>query len=338
MSLNFKHYRKQNRAKLLKEQVKEEPEVAPVVQQSAGTGVDDIDAGDVASADIENEPSPIAPDAPSDFDADAPVPQPEDPAEPDLSGIPGGEETPQLAEQYAKKVASLNEKKAKLEEEIAALVKEIDQNTALGQKKFQYDEARASVAALKEELDEMKGTDVVKGGLADGMDNEDIAKMHGVSKEKIDKQVEKGKEVEAEHTDDPKAQEEIAQDHEVEDPEYYDDDDGLDLADVEAEAELDKEKKKKGKMDEGKKKKGPVTSINKEIGEREPIGKYGKTQIKSKKDKARDPKQRRRNDKQKGFENLEESHQLNRYLKESWKRVKKDKPEDNGKNFNFHIG
>ena len=342
MSTNFKKnwadYRNQKRNKLLKEQqdlvVGPEadaepapaPEVAPVVQQSAGTGVDDIDAGDVAQADLASgEAPPMDPEA-------APEEQMTE---------------PQLAEQYAKKVASLNEKKAKLEEEIAGLMKEIEHNTALGQKRFQYDEARSNLASLKEEIDEMKKGESLKGGLADGMDNEDIADEHGVSKDDIDHQVEVGKDVEAEHTDDPDQQEEISKDHAVEDPEYYDDKDGLDLKDVEDEAEEEKKEKakddaKKDKMDEGKKGKkkkedGPVTSLNKATGERERIGK-SVTPIKSKKDKGTKSEKKR-----KDIQN-QMNESKHRYLKESWKRVKRDGPEDNGvkkgkgKNFNFHIG
>lgn len=61
------------------------------------------------------------------------------------------------------------------------------------------------------------------GGLADGKTLKDIAKHHGVSLSDITSQVEKGKDVEAEHTDDSKVATDISKDHNWESPTYYDD-------------------------------------------------------------------------------------------------------------------
>lgn len=277
------------------------------------TELSNLEAEDIVQADMEGGP-----------EADEePVVTPEEIGDEELA----------IAEAYAKKIETLNNKKAKMEEELNTLIKEIEKNKKLGQKKYQYDEAKNKVAQLKEELDEIKNSEELEGGLADGMDNEDIAKLHGVSKDEIDQQVKIGTDVEAEHTDDPEKQKEIAQDHEVEDPEYYQDEDGLDLADVEAEAELEK-----NKMDEGKKNKKDVTSLNKATGTKsgtDPIGKYGKTEIKTKKDKERDPKQRRRKDKQKGYDQLDENK--HKYLKEAFNRVKKSENKEKG-DFTFHMG
>jgi len=62
----------------------------------------------------------------------------------------------------------------------------------------------------------------LKGGLADGKTLKDLANDHKVSLSDIVSQVEKGKDVEAEHSDDPDEQKEIAKDHVSERPDYYD--------------------------------------------------------------------------------------------------------------------
>lgn len=63
--------------------------------------------------------------------------------------------------------------------------------------------------------------EVLTGGKADAKTVDDIAAIHGVSKEEIDIELKKGLEVEREHTSDPLAAREIAMDHLVEDPKYY---------------------------------------------------------------------------------------------------------------------
>jgi len=62
----------------------------------------------------------------------------------------------------------------------------------------------------------------IKGGKADKMSVEDIAKKFNVSVEKIKAQIKKGIEVEKEHTNDKEKATEIAMDHVSEFPDYYD--------------------------------------------------------------------------------------------------------------------
>jgi hypothetical protein len=61
----------------------------------------------------------------------------------------------------------------------------------------------------------------LKGGKADKMSIEDIAKKHGVSIDAIKKEIQIGIEVEKEHTSSKGKEREIVMDHLVEDPEYY---------------------------------------------------------------------------------------------------------------------
>lgn len=62
----------------------------------------------------------------------------------------------------------------------------------------------------------------LKGGKADELSSNDIAKKFDVSAEEIKDQIKKGKKVESEHTDDEEKQLEIASDHVSEFPDYYD--------------------------------------------------------------------------------------------------------------------
>ena len=62
----------------------------------------------------------------------------------------------------------------------------------------------------------------LKGGLSDKMTISDIAKKHKVDVDQLTKQLSKGMKVEMEHTKDRKQAKEIAMDHLVEDPKYYD--------------------------------------------------------------------------------------------------------------------
>jgi hypothetical protein len=64
--------------------------------------------------------------------------------------------------------------------------------------------------------------DMLVGGLSDGMDIEDIAKLHDVSVEHIQGQLDKGIKVEMEHTDDEGVAQKISLDHLVENANYYD--------------------------------------------------------------------------------------------------------------------
>lgn len=76
--------------------------------------------------------------------------------------------------------------------------------------------------------------EALTGGYGDDQDEEDIAKLHEVNEEQIDRQMEEGTDVESEHTDNPAEAEEIAKDHVVEDPKYY-----THLEEMEEEAEAE---------------------------------------------------------------------------------------------------
>jgi hypothetical protein len=73
------------------------------------------------------------------------------------------------------------------------------------------------ILSILEEIEE-----VVRGGLSDGMTIDRIAEKHGVSVDAINIQVEKGKKIEMEHTNNSKEAEKVAMDHLVEFPDYYD--------------------------------------------------------------------------------------------------------------------
>lgn len=72
------------------------------------------------------------------------------------------------------------------------------------------------------EMEEYEPEEELEGGLADAMSLEEIAELHDVPFEQIEKQVAKGIAVEMEHTNDTTKANEIAKDHVVEDPAYYD--------------------------------------------------------------------------------------------------------------------
>ena len=65
-------------------------------------------------------------------------------------------------------------------------------------------------------------SDLIAGGLADKHTPESIAMMHNVNISQIFSQLAKGLKVELEHTNDENIAKEIAMDHLVEDPAYYD--------------------------------------------------------------------------------------------------------------------
>ena len=62
---------------------------------------------------------------------------------------------------------------------------------------------------------------VLEGGLAEEMTIDEIAEKHGIPLKDIEVQVEMGKEVEKEHTNDPDIAERIAMDHLYKIPDYY---------------------------------------------------------------------------------------------------------------------
>jgi cation transport ATPase len=82
----------------------------------------------------------------------------------------------------------------------------------------------------------------IKGGKAEGMDCEAIAKKHRLSVEEIEKQEKMGIKIEHEHTPDDDIAAEIARDHLAEFPHYY-----TYLAEMEAKAKKDGDDKPRKK-------------------------------------------------------------------------------------------
>ena len=83
------------------------------------------------------------------------------------------------------------------------------------------DMSKAYKEETKEQTSKMK-SNKLKGGLSDKMTISDIAKKHKVDVDQLTKQLSKGMKAEMEHTKDRKKAKEIAMDHIVEDPKYYD--------------------------------------------------------------------------------------------------------------------
>lgn len=71
-------------------------------------------------------------------------------------------------------------------------------------------------------IDGDKSKEALRGGKADKMNEEDLAKKHGVSLSEINRRLAKGIKTESEHTSDTKIQREIALDHIAEMLDYYD--------------------------------------------------------------------------------------------------------------------
>lgn len=84
--------------------------------------------------------------------------------------------------------------------------------------------------------------DKIPGGLADNKTPEDVAEKHGVSLQLILDQLTKGIKVEMEHTDQEEIAREIALDHLLEIPDYYDK-----LAPIENPEEIEEGKKERKK-------------------------------------------------------------------------------------------
>jgi rhodanese-related sulfurtransferase len=104
------------------------------------------------------------------------------------------------------------------------------------------------VIAVEEESKEKtqeKPKDQVEGGLSDGVNFQQIANKHGVSPKLIQQQLNKGTKVEMEHTEDEAMAREIAKDHLMESPTYYDE-----LEAMEAEMEAEAEAKEKAQNEE----------------------------------------------------------------------------------------
>ncbi len=77
-----------------------------------------------------------------------------------------------------------------------------------------------SIKIMKENI---KEGNELKGGKADNMSVEDIAKKHKVSVADIEKEIGVGMTIEGEHTNSKKKKIEIVMDHLIEDPKYYTD-------------------------------------------------------------------------------------------------------------------
>ena len=75
---------------------------------------------------------------------------------------------------------------------------------------------------IREIILESASKEKIAGGLAANKTVADIAKKHGVEVSDIKRQLQKGIKVEMEHTDDKALAREIAMDHLMEDPLYYD--------------------------------------------------------------------------------------------------------------------
>ena len=99
---------------------------------------------------------------------------------------------------------------------LAGLVKK-----GINPKLWVIDMSKAYKEETKEQTSKMK-SNKLKGGLSDKMTISDIAKKHKVELGQLTKQLSKGIKSEMEHTKDRKKAQEIAMDHLVEDPKYYD--------------------------------------------------------------------------------------------------------------------
>lgn len=82
-------------------------------------------------------------------------------------------------------------------------------------------DAILSYMKSSQEDNNSQDADLIDGGKADKLSVDDIAKKHNVSVESIKQQIEKGKKIELEHTDNDEMAEEIAMDHLEEIPDYY---------------------------------------------------------------------------------------------------------------------
>lgn len=86
----------------------------------------------------------------------------------------------------------------------------------------QDDEDIEDVVDDEADEEDETGAPIVEDGNSVGMEIADIAELHGVDIEEIEKQIKKGIEIEMEHTDDERISKIIAMDHLVEFPDYYD--------------------------------------------------------------------------------------------------------------------
>jgi len=82
--------------------------------------------------------------------------------------------------------------------------------------------AKISLESKRSTIDRAKHEEYIPGGLASRKSMKDIADKHGVPIERLMKQLKKGIKVEMEHTTEEMIAVEIAKDHLMEDPSYYD--------------------------------------------------------------------------------------------------------------------
>jgi len=129
----------------------------------------------------------------------------------------------------------LREEEAKKDGDIKAKIKEFfkknpnpsddavhDFAEDMGIDPHKFEEHIYAILTQYVKVDKNLSEDKIKGGKADNKTPEDIAKKHGISVDKIKKQIEMGTKVEMEHVDDKKLAAEIALDHLDEIPDYYD--------------------------------------------------------------------------------------------------------------------
>lgn len=98
-----------------------------------------------------------------------------------------------------------------------------DSGTKVGCTKGDVDKYLAALHTnVDESMENINESNKLKGGKADKLKPENIAKKFKLTLSKIQAQIRKGKKVESEHTDDEEKQLEIASDHLTEFPDYYD--------------------------------------------------------------------------------------------------------------------
>lgn len=85
-----------------------------------------------------------------------------------------------------------------------------------------YNEADATPTKMKYLKEQEETEEQVPGGLSSGLSVEEVAEVHDVTVEEIEDQLAKGTKVETEHTPNMALAAEIALDHLMEDPKYYD--------------------------------------------------------------------------------------------------------------------
>ena len=100
------------------------------------------------------------------------------------------------------------------------------------------------IIIAEEEKPVEKVPEQIEGGKSSGKTVQYIANMHGVSPKLIEQQIQKGIKIEMEHTEDPALAREIAMDHLMESPTYYDE-----LEAMEAEMEEENEENSQNPTD-----------------------------------------------------------------------------------------